>query len=557
MNGRSKGSKLMCVAMPCMAAILLTACGGGGGSGESSGKSSPPPPTTTTYEVSATAGTGGSILPASATVDAGATTQFTVAATSGFAVSSVTGCGGTLSGTTYTTGAVSANCTVTASFVAQYTVKADAGAGGSISPASATVDAGDTTQFTVTTNSGYYLNSVSGCDGTLSGTIYTTGPVNANCAVTANFASQSQSIDATAFQINPMHNGVVAFSSVTFPSAPTWSVDVGGTPSYALIADGMVFVTVQLSGSTYPNYSSELLALDQKTGATVWGPIALAGQAGATYENGRVFVVTGGTMSGLMQAYDASTGALDWTTLMIGQFFFSAAPTALNGLVYATGYESGGTVYALDETTGAIVWTGELFDGGSIDPAVTSSGVYASEDCEALAFTPTTGALLWDESLGCSGGGATTPVVANSLVYWTTSGNYTGVTLNAASGATVGSFSADSPPAITSTTGYFLQNGILRGLSVSNNTIEWSFTGDGSLTGSPLAVNQYAIIGSSAGDLYAVDGSTGAQVWMQQLGAAVDSNSADLPMSSLSAGDGLLVVPAGTKVIAYTLSTTP
>ena len=29
------------------------------------------------------------------------------------------------------------------------------------------------------------------------------------------------------------------------------------------------------------------------------------------------------------------------------------------------------------------------------------------------------------------------------------------------------------------------------------------------------------------------------------------------PMSSLSAGDGLLVVPAGTKVIAYTLSTNP
>lgn len=625
-NRKTKGLELMRAALPCVAAILLTACGGGSASGSAGssgagsssmtynitatagagGNISPASATVNSgsttqftvtansgyvvssvtgcggflagvtytvgpitadctvtasfaaqYQVTATAGTGGSIAPASTTVNGGSTTQFIVTPNSGYVVSSVTGCGGTLSGTTYVTSAVTANCTVTASFtLGQYEVTSVAGAGGSISPASATVSGGGTAQFTVTANSGYDLGSLTGCGGSLIGTTYTTGAIVADCTVTASFTPHSpQSVDATAFQINPMHSGAVTFSSVTFPAAPAWSVDVGGTPSYALIADGMVFVTVTMQiGSTYPTYTSELLALDQKTGATVWGPIALENQAGASYENGRVFVLTAGTSTGLMQAYDAATGSLDWSTLMTGQYYFSAPPTALNGFVYATGYESGGTLYALDETNGAIVWTGELFSGGSIDPAVTASGVYTAESCAALDFAPTTGALIWSEDLGCSGGGASTPVVANSVVYWPNSGNYNGVTLNAAAGNTLGAFTADYPPAVTATTGYFLQGGTLRGLSLSNNTIEWSFAGDGSLTGPPLAVNQYVIIASSKGNLYAVNGSTGAQVWTQQLGAAVDVNTANFPMSSLSAGDGLLVVPAGTKVMAYALN---
>ncbi len=72
-----------------------------------------------------------------------------------------------------------------------------------------------------------------------------------------------------------------------------------------------------------------------------------------------------------------------------------------------------------------------------------------------------------------------------------------------------------------------------------------------------MLVNQYVLIGSSSGNLYALDGSTGHQVWQVTLGSAVGSGAASLPMSGLAAGDGLLVVPAGTKVTAYTLSTNP
>lgn len=67
--------------------------------------------------ITAKAGTGGKITPyGSITVRDGTTQQFSMAAASGYTVLSVTGCNGTLSGSTYTTGRISANCTVLASF---------------------------------------------------------------------------------------------------------------------------------------------------------------------------------------------------------------------------------------------------------------------------------------------------------------------------------------------------------------------------------------------------------------------------------------------------------
>ncbi|MDR3738107.1 MAG: RHS repeat-associated core domain-containing protein [Terracidiphilus sp.] len=73
--------------------------------------------TSITYTVTPSAGTGGSLSPSTPqTVSGNATTSFTVTASSGYQIASVTGCGGVLSGTTYTTGPITANCTVTASF---------------------------------------------------------------------------------------------------------------------------------------------------------------------------------------------------------------------------------------------------------------------------------------------------------------------------------------------------------------------------------------------------------------------------------------------------------
>jgi outer membrane protein assembly factor BamB len=367
-------------------------------------------------------------------------------------------------------------------------------------------------------------------------------------------AITTPSIDATSFQINPANTGAINFASVSFPSNPTWSVNVGGTPSYAVIVGGKVIVTVQLSGS-----GSEVLALNQATGSTVWGPIIIDGSANATYENGRVFVLSSNIGSAAtLEAFDVNTGALDWSTILTGQYAFTGAPTAADGLVYVGGAGSGGTLYAVNETTGAMLWTQSVANGDNSTPAVTVDGVYVSYPCRTYDIRPATGEIIWFNNTGCDGGGGNTPVVANQLVYSPNQpSGYNGDIFFAETGASDGTYVADSPPAFSSTMGYFLQSGTLRGILLSNITVQWSFNGDGQLVGSPIAVNQYVIIGSQSGNLYALDGITGAQVWNVNLDAPIDANVHQLPFSGLAAGDGLLIVPAGTKVTAYMLTTNP
>ena len=99
------------VIAPCAAMMVLSACGGGGGDS----------PSVPNYDVTSTAGGGGTVTPAAQAVGAGGSATFTVTPNAGYVVSAVTGCGGSLSGSIYTTGALNANCTVTATFSAAFT----------------------------------------------------------------------------------------------------------------------------------------------------------------------------------------------------------------------------------------------------------------------------------------------------------------------------------------------------------------------------------------------------------------------------------------------------
>ena len=198
-----------------------------------------------TYTVTASAGANGTIAPTSQTVNHGATTSFAVTPATGYHINSVNGCGGALSGNTYTTGPVTADCTVTASFaINTYTVTASAGANGTIAPATQTVNHGATTSFAVTPATGYHINSVNGCGGALSGNTYTSGPVTADCTVTASFAINTYTVTASAGA-----NGTIAPISQT--------VNHGATTSFALTPDtGYHINSVNgcggaLSGNTY------------------------------------------------------------------------------------------------------------------------------------------------------------------------------------------------------------------------------------------------------------------------------------------------------------------
>jgi outer membrane protein assembly factor BamB len=367
---------------------------------------------------------------------------------------------------------------------------------------------------------------------------------------------QNLAPDAVALQITPDHAGAINFNSMSFPTSSTWSVNLGGQPSYALIADGKVFVTVKvgLGSST----GSQLIALDRATGHTVWGPIQLPqGWAFPAYDGGKVFVVTSyGLGPGTLQSYDAGTGVIDWTTTFLPGIAFETAPTAANGFVYLVGGSGGTILFAIDEGSGSIVWQQSGQSGTGSTPAVTSQGVYMAAACITDGFAPTTGVALFADNGSCSGGGGATAVVANNVFYSLAGDLGNGIYVNATTGAQLGTFTADVVPAVNSTTAFFLQSKTLNAKALSDYSTVWSFSGDGGLVTSPIIVGQAVIVGSSSGQIYALDAATGTQLWTTNAGGTIYSGNGNV-ISGLAAGDGLLVVPAGNTLSAFTLSTNP
>jgi outer membrane protein assembly factor BamB len=354
--------------------------------------------------------------------------------------------------------------------------------------------------------------------------------------------------EAVAYQISVSHDGYSGDSTLAPPLTSRWSRDLPGSISYPLIAAGKVFVTTPTSPGG--SYGTTLFAMDQATGATVWSqPIAGTYYwSTAAYDAGRVFVVN---FDGLLQAFDAGTGALAWSTQLPGQYAFSSPPTAQGGVVYTGGAGSGGTVYAVRESDGAVLWTQPVSNGDNSSPALSATDAYVSYACGLVyAFDRVTGERRWFNDGPCSGGGGKTPVYHAGRVY--SRDFFANEILDADTGALVGTFQAGPAPAFAGKTGLFLSGGTLTAM-VGRRTV-WSFTGDGGLVTAPIVVGSTVFVGSSSGMLYGLDLRRGRVVWSTNVGAPIsgpDEQNVSQPHTGLGAGQGLLVVPAGSRLVAY------
>jgi len=359
------------------------------------------------------------------------------------------------------------------------------------------------------------------------------------------------------WQNNAVHDGYDPSSPLKPPLTLKWQKNFSSmnvqSISYPLIAQGLVIVTTYTS-----SFGKSIVAFDEVTGTQLWSH-DIAGTYGfvnAAYDAQKVFVVN---FDGLMQTFDAATGSLLWSVSLPGQYAFTSPPTAVNGIVFVGGAGSGGTLYAVNENNGNVLWTGSVENGDHSSPAVVPQHVFVSYACpQAYAFAPATGQLQWHFSGPCAGGGGKTPVFHLDKVYvrdsFFTSTN--GLILDANTGANLGSFSSDRPPAFMGNLAVYLQSGTLRGVDLPSGQVLWSFAGDGGLQSAPLIVNQAIYIGSSTGVLYGLD-FLGHQVWSTQVGASIpapDEQNA-LLTTGLGTGDGLLVVPAGAILAVYGAST--
>lgn len=377
-----------------------------------------------------------------------------------------------------------------------------------------------------------------------------------NAGATAATSSSTATVTAppgtpdTAYQLNSAHTGVTPDGFWT-GAVKRWTANLGASISYPLIVGHQVFAVAADGSSTNPR----LYALSADTGAVQWGPIQLGGTypwAGLTSDAGRVFTVNS---SGTMEAFDAATGTLIWTTQLPGQYSFSSPPTATGGLVFTGGAGSGGTLYAVNESDGSLAWSQPVMNGDNSSPAVSSTGVYVSYGCgQTYDFTPTSGTLLWHHSTACEGGGGKTPVLANGSLYVRDS-TYPGV-VDASSGALLSSFASSGPaPAVSSSSLFDLQAGTLSASGTAPGApVNWTFAGDGSLSSAPVVAGGLVFEGGTSGNLYALSVTTGQIVWSANAGAPVaapDEQNVSQPLTGLAASGGLLVVPAGDTLVAF------
>jgi outer membrane protein assembly factor BamB len=342
----------------------------------------------------------------------------------------------------------------------------------------------------------------------------------AACVLAAGAAEASADAGdlAVAYQIDVAHSGVQTDSELAPPLSRRWRATFPAQVSYPVIAEGKVFVTAG-STSNDATRTPRLYALSQSTGAVVWSqtlPVYWP-RANAAYDNGRIFVAGNGLTpggSGVMLAYAADTGELLWRTELPFQWSFTTAPTAANGVVYTAGAGSGGTLYAVSESDGRLLAMQSVENGDQSSPALSDTGVFVSYACnQAYGFAQATLAPIWHFSGPCEGGGGKTVVYAGGRVY----------------------------------TRDFLGSLVL-----------WTFAGDGQLNTTPLVLDagsgRFVIVGSGLGNLYALDATTGQQVWSTYVGGPIsgaDEQNGSEPLAGLAAGQGLLVVPAANTLSAY------
>jgi outer membrane protein assembly factor BamB len=357
---------------------------------------------------------------------------------------------------------------------------------------------------------------------------------------------------SVAWQVDVAHTGSLRAPGLSPPFAQAWARDLPGWPSYPIVAEGKVFVVVSdVTGDT--PYGRDVYALDRASGATAWvthieGPYWRAALA---YDAGRLFVVG---YDGIVYALSPSDGSVLWHSSLPTAYAIASAPVAADGRVLYTAASNGGpTVGALAEADGHLLW-GDLLNLSSGSPALDGDRFYvAGASPAADALSAATGAVLWEHAGGSSGGGVLTVAGAGRLWLWSETAPGSGSVFDLATGALAGGFSSPTAPAIDgdvvamcSASGVWAQDASGRHL--------WDVDLGRQPTSPPLIVNGVVLVGALDGTLTGLDLGTGRIVWSGSVGAGVTGASPVQAVNSLGGmggGDGLLVVPAQQRLVAF------
>ncbi len=252
------------------------------------------------WTITASSGANGSITPSgSVNVTNGAGQAYTIAGNNGYTVASVVVDGvdqGPL--TSYTFSNVTANHTISATFIRLWTITSSAGANGSITPSgSVSVINGDSQPFTITPGEGHEVTSVV-VDGVDQGplTSYTFSNVTANHTISATFTAL-WTITASAG----------ANGSIT----PSGSISVinGTSQAYTITTNaGYAVTSVMVDGidqGPLTSYTFTNVTADHTISATfttLWTITASAGANGSITPSGSISVINGTSQAYMITA---------------------------------------------------------------------------------------------------------------------------------------------------------------------------------------------------------------------------------------------------------------
>ncbi len=259
-------------------------------------------------------------------------------------------------------------------------------------------------------------------------------------------------------------------------------------------------------------------------------------------------------------AIDEYSGQQKWS-FNTGSVIFSS-PAVANGIVYF-GSRNGGILYALNEQTGAEVWGrgyANYFIASS--PVVADGKVFYSSWCSAscfqngqfVALDANTGAVVWGNATLPSAPLSSSPAVANGRVFFgLDDGSVTA--LNETNGKAIwrvipgGAVPIRNALAISYGRVYIGNANKFFALDEITGTTDWSFNTGNSNSTSAAVSNGVVYFGTGRGNVYAVNATTGTQIWVATTGAAVSSSPA------LSLGSNMILVGSNDHYL-YALNAT-
>jgi outer membrane protein assembly factor BamB len=344
---------------------------------------------------------------------------------------------------------------------------------------------------------------------------------------------------APTFQGNPAHSGISP-ALVHPPLRSRWTKSLPGKAMFPVVADGRVFVVTNDVGIM------RLHAFEVATGQPLWFRTFSAGDQGQIgYGSGRLFAVTENCT---VLSLDPASGGTRWVAKEFAdEYSCTAPPVVRKGTVFVVAAAATGVVTARNALSGRFLWRRTTGVSAQYDAAVaTPDAVYVSGLVDVRAFRYD-GTRLW--AVRCCG----QPPPGGMAAYYRGRlyvRHGAGV-LSADTGEQVGELASEAAFAFAGDAGLRLAGGDLEAVDLATGTVRWTYSSPANIVIAPLVVNGYAYVGAKDGQLTALRTSDGHPVWTTQAPARITGSELIFEHVGFAASHGVLVVPAGRKIVVY------